>query len=224
MNESKVIFDAKKLATEMFEKLRVEQTNRLVEYAKAKIIEIGDKIQTYHSKNHMDRTGNLLNSLCWCVTYGTGEDEKYSGFYRQETLHGGGIDKTSESWLHEFFSNDREEVKGHQLAQSFIDSYKGKDGKWTVTFAILAPYWGYWEGGFKMKMGGSTVYKGEPQQRNIPLTTRFMQFQVMSHVYDEVRRDLRPAETHITVYRPKYSYKNPKYKKKKGYKKIGIIR
>jgi hypothetical protein len=109
--------------------------------------------------------------------------------------------------LHEYFINDRELVLGRELAEEYIGSVKGKSGKWTVFFAVLAPYWGYWESGF-------THIK----------TGRRMQFQVMTHIFDDVRMDLKPAKTHLTVYVPKYSYKNPKYKKKKGIKKIGIIR
>ena len=79
MKESKVIFDAKKLAAEMMKNLSAEQTNRLIEYAKQTILEIGNKIQTYHSRNHMYRSGHLLRSLCCGVSY----DGKlvYSGFY-----------------------------------------------------------------------------------------------------------------------------------------------
>lgn len=216
MKKSVVKFDANKMAAEMMKNLSEEQTRRLVEYAEKEIKVLGDKIQTYHSANHMDRTGNLLNSLCWCVTYGTGDDNKHYGFYRSEASHNKGIDRTSEAWLHEYTPNEREEVHGRQMAESFVSSYQGKSGKWTACFAILAPYWGYWESGFTMKSGGGAS--------GISRSTRFMQFQVMTHIFDDVRMALKPAETHLTVYRPKYSYKNPKYKNKRGYKKFGIIR
>lgn len=186
------------------------QTENLIAFAQKEIKKLGDKIQTYNSANHMDRTGNLLNSLCWGVTY-NGE-MKGSGFYRDAVTHGRGINGASVSFLHEFFSNDQEEVNGRQRAEDFIASFQGKSGKWTVFFAILAPYWGYWESGFTMKS-----HFGDGKRR-------FMQFQVMTHIYDEVRMGLKPAKTRLSVYVPKYSYKNPKYKNKRGYVKIGVER
>jgi hypothetical protein len=48
-----------------------------------------------------------------------------------------------------------------------------------------------------------------------------MQFQVMTHIFDDVRTALKPAETHLSVYVPKYYYKSNKYKKKKGIPHIG---
>ena len=179
------------------------QTSLLVEYAEKEIKKIGDMIQTYNSKNHMDRSGNLLNSLCWIVTYG--KDVKESGFYREAITR-------KSSYLHEFFSaiDNPEYVDGRALAETFIQRFGGISGKWTVAFAILAPYWGYWEGGFTMKLTDGS--------------TRHLQHQVMTHIFDDVRMDLKPDKVHLTVYRPKYSYKNPKYKNKVGYRKIGLLR
>ena len=219
MAKTKVKFIARPLVKSLLKELCAEQTERLIEYAKNEVIRIGDAIQTYNSKNHMDRTGNLLNSLCWGVTL-NGE-MKGSGFYREEVLHSRGQEGGTESWLHEFFPNDAIEVKGRNLAQSFITSYKGRKKGWDVFFAILAPYWGYWESGFKMKSGGSTVYSGTDDERTIPFSVTFKQFQVMSHAFDDVRRDLTPSETHLTVYVPKYAYKNPKWRKQKGVYQIG---
>ena len=45
----------------------------------------------------------------------------------------------------------------------------------------------------------------------------------MTHIFDDVRMELKPAKTHLTVYRPKYSYRSRKYKNKVGVKKIGLI-
>ena len=191
-----------------------EQTARLISYAQDEIKKLGDKISSYPNANHMDRTGNLLNSLCWCVAY-DGE-RKGSGFYREAVTHtrinkwgqerGMGTQGGTSSYLHEYFPNDMEEVNGRQMAEEYIGSYNGKSGKWTVVFAVLAPYWGYWEGGFTHIMTG-----------------RRMQFQVMTHIFDDVRMELKPAKTHLTVYRPKYSYRSRKYKNKVGVKKIGLI-
>lgn len=194
------------------------QTEKLIEYAKEEIIKLGDKIQTYNSRNHMDRTGNLLNSLCWGVAY-RGE-LKGSGFYRDETTHSKGLDGGRESFLHEFFRNDQEEVNGRKMAEEYIKSFKGTSKGWSLFIAVLAPYWGYWESGFTMKFGFE-----EDEDGNMRTTQRrFMQFQVMTHVFDDVRMALKPAETHFSVFVPKYSYQNRKYKNKKGYKKIGILR
>ena len=185
-----------------------EQTNRFINYATEEIKKLGDMIQTYSSRNHMDRTGNLLNSLCWGVYY-KGK-KKSSGFYRKPVLHQKGIDGTSASYLHEFFK-DKEEVNGRRRAENFLTSYKPESDGWQVIFAILAPYWGYWESGFTMKINGG--------ERG----TRFMQFQVMTHFFDDVRASLRPAETRLTVYVPEYSLKSRKYKKKKSIPNVGRI-
>ena len=194
------------------------QTEMLIEYAKEEIIKLGDKIQTYNSRNHMDRTGNLLNSLCWGVAY-RGE-LKGSGFYRDETTHSKGLNGSHISFLHEFFRNDQEEVNGRKMAEDFIKSFKGTSKGWSLFIAVLAPYWGYWESGFTMKFG----YKEDKNGNMRATQKRFMQFQVMTHIYDDVRMAMKPAKTDFTVYVPKYSYQNRKYKNKKGYKKIGILR
>lgn len=190
-----------KWAKDLTKELVDEQTKRFVEYAKAKIVEIGDYISNNaESENQMDRTGHLLNSLCWGVSY----DGKLlkSGFYRKETLHKGRAKgwttdgkpiMTSESNLHEWSPtiSDMFPVNGRQLAKEYLDSY-GNNGSrgWRVFFAILAPYWGYWEKGFRFHARGG---KG------------FMQFAVMTHFYDEVRRDLKPARTRFRSSVPKYN-------------------
>ena len=211
-------FSPARIKEEAEEYLIPIQTERLIEYAKAEIVKLGNKIQEYNSRNHMDRTGNLLNSLCWGVSY-KGE-VKGSGFYRDETTHSKGLNGTSISFLHEFFKNDQEEVNGRKMAEEYIKSFKGTSKGWSLFIAVLAPYWGYWESGFTMKFG----FK-EDEDGNMRTTQRrFLQFQVMTHIYDDVRMAMKPAETHFTVYVPKYSYQNRKYKNKKGYKKIGILR
>lgn len=159
-----------------------EQNNRLVKYAKSKILLIGDKIMTYHSRNHMDRTGNLLDSLCWGLSYrGKLVD---AGFYRNQ--------RASElSYLHEWFHEPTEPVGGHVLAKNFIKQmgnlqYNG----WRLFFAILAPYWGYWENGFNFKGGGSE---------------KFLKFAVMTEFHDVVEADLKPAKVSFKSVIPKYS-------------------
>lgn len=200
MIKSKVIgFNAKSMAAAMMKNVVAEQNRRLVEYAKEKILAIGNQIQTYHSRNHMDRTGNLLNSLCWGVSYNGKLVE--GGFFRDAVLNNKGIAKTSESFLHEWFSGDVKyliPVNGRQLAQTYMQKYGNNGAKgWRVFFAILAPYWGYWEKGFTMKSGGG--------DSGIPRSTRFMQFSVMTQFYDEIKKDLKPARVRFRVSVAKYN-------------------
>lgn len=194
MKKSRIIgFDAAKMIKDMTAIAVEEQTNRLIEYAKETIVEIGDKINSYNSRNHMDRTGNLLNSLCWGVAY-DGE-LKGSGFYREAS-------SLRTSYLHEFFPDYREAfpVNGHQLAEEYITRYGKASGsnKWKVFFAILAPYWGYWEEGFTMKSGGG--------RSGIPRSEKFLKFAVMTEFYDKVGKDLSPAEMKIKVHVEHYTY------------------
>lgn len=193
MIKSKVIgFNAKSIAAAMMKNVVAEQNRRLVEYAKEKILAIGNQIQTYHSRNHMDRTGNLLDSLLWGVSYEGKLVE--GGFYRDAQARG-------ESYLHEWFSGDVKyliPVNGRQLAQTYMQKYGNNGAKgWRVFFAILAPYWGYWEKGFTMKSGGG--------DSGIPRSTRFMQFAVMTQFYDEVKQDLKPARVRFRVSVAKYN-------------------
>lgn len=173
--------------------------SRLVAYAKMTILEIGYKIMSYHSKNGMDRTGNLLNSLCWGVSYKGQLIE--SGFFRDAVLRNKGIDGTSESFLHEWFVDEKYTfpVDGRQLAEEYIRKVGGTGSTgWKVFFAILAPYWGYWEKGFTMKHGFST-------NGNF-MGASFMKFSVMAEVYDKVKKDLKPARKYyFNVSVPTYS-------------------
>lgn len=210
MKKSQVIFDKQALFKDLFNTIANEQTLRLIEYAKEKIIKIGDKIQTYNSRNHMDRTGNLLNSLCWYVAF-DGEMQS-SGFYREESYQNKGVGGGSQSWLHEFLPDSAENVYGRKLANEYLTKHQSGNGKgWKVTFAVLAPYWAYWEQGFKMKshFGGGT---------------QFLKFAVMSEFFDELRTDLKPyKEVTFTISTPKYSYKSNKYRgrnRRIGYKTL----
>lgn len=205
MKRSKVIgFNAQKMKEQMMAIVVEEQNSRLVEYAKNKIQEIGDKIQTYHSANHMDRTGQLLDSLVWGVSYqGKLVD---GGFYREAKAK-------HESYLHEWFSGDVKyliPVNGRQLAQDYLEKYGNNGAKgWKVFFAILAPYWGYWEEGFTLIHGGSInpnarkngmLQKGYTGVRG----ATFTQFAVMTQFYDEIKNDLKPARVRFRVSVAKY--------------------
>lgn len=195
-------FDPVKLANDLLKGYIQEQNNRLIAYAQTMIIEIGTKIKSYHKANNMDRTGNLLNSLCWGVSYkGKLLD---SGFYREETLRDKGIAGTSASYLHEWFPGDEKyliPVNGRKLAEEYIQKVGNTGSRgWKVFFAILAPYWGYWEKGFNMNPG----FGGSPH---------FVQFSVMAHIYDQVRNDLKPAKKYyFNVSVPQYEHSKLKEK------------
>lgn len=220
MGKSKVIgFNADKWEKDLIKYWVGQQNARLIAYAKEKIQEIGNRISSYHSRHHMDDTGNLLDSLCWGVSY----DGKpiASGFYRSQKatqaalMHGWSLVEFREGsgkqkWDYENkiknpFSEMHagESVWGHQRAAEFLEraGAKSKAGQWKVFFAILAPYWGYWEKGFNMKLpkGGTT----------------FLQFSVMAETYDTVKNELKPMRTsppriYVDKYASKSLYKQAK--------------
>jgi hypothetical protein len=181
MKASKVIgFNASKMASDMMDVAVDAIGGILVEYAKDKVLEIANRIKSTGYK--MDRTGNLLDSLCWFVSY-RGK-LLGSGFYRGQSA-------SKNSYLHELFSSDIREmfpVHGHALAEMFIADWgkKSYDG-WCVAFAILAPYWGYWEQGHDNK-----------------LTGKYERFAIMAEIYDEVNRELKPSG--IRFYRSRHHY------------------
>lgn len=175
-------FDAKALEKQIYDAVKDSIDAFLVDYAKTKIVDIGRKIQAYHSANNMDRTGNLLNSLCWGVSYNG--DVLDSGFYREETIHDDmGIDHNGQSYMHELLPDYKYAypVNGRAMANEFLQRSQPSSKGWRVFFAILAPYWGYWESGHKNVMTG-----------------KFERFAVMTHVYDEVKRELK-VQPHLTV-------------------------
>ena len=153
------------------------QTERLAEYATNETKRIGDDISVAPVRNNLDRTGNLLDSLCWGVCH-NGNVQKY-GYYRPE-------EALEDSNLHEYSRPMGDSVNGHFLASQFIATYKPQtsDG-WEMFIAVLAPYWGYWEKGFEHKPSG-----------------QFFQWQVMTNHYDDVSRDLTPAKVTFDTYIP----------------------
>ena len=200
------------------------QTNLLIEYAKTEIQKLGEKISSYNSKNHMDDTGNLLDSLCWGVCY-DGEVKDY-GFFREKRasqpslLHGWSnvaviegsprrkwkdlynADKNKARELQSYnwsYMHAGEEVNGFDRAVEYIQkaSKNCKSGQWTVFFAILAPYWGYWEEGFEMVLN-----------RTKGLSRHIQGLMVMTQFYDVVKSDLKPAKVRIHVHVPKYRSKS----------------
>lgn len=198
-------FDAKAIERQIYESVKESIDLFLVEYAKTKITEIGNKIQTYHSKNHMDRTGNLLNSLCWGVSFNG--DVLDSGFYRDVVLHEKGIDKNSFSYMHELWPDYKYAypVDGRAMADEFLRRAQPSTKGWRVFFAILAPYWGYWESGHKNVM-----------------TDKFEKFAIMTQVYDEVKRELK-VQPHLSVTNATKYTKRAVKKRYKRYQK-GLLK
>lgn len=203
MKQSQVKFNPEALRKTLLKNLTEQQTQLLIDYAKEKIRLLGDSIMLYNSRNHMDRTGNLLDSLCWGVSY----DGKLAegGFYRDATARGA-------SYLHEWLSGDVKyllPVSGHQLAEQYLNSYGNNGAKgWKVFFAILAPYWGYWEKGFTQIHGLSHNPKYKHNAKGIIRGATFQQFAVMTQFYDVVRQDLKPARTRFRVSVAKYNRQN----------------
>lgn len=224
MHKSRVTnWNANKMKEQLFAILLAEQNKRLIDYAKSTIIEIGNAVREYHSANNMDRTGNLLNSLCWGVSYNGRLVD--GGFYRDAGTKNAkiGTQTTSQSFMHEWFDDNissLEPINGRQLAQEYLTKYGNNGAKgWRVFFAILAPYWGYWEKGFTMKSGGGTIYKNTNRQKTIRQTTSFKQFAVMTMFYDSIRKDLKPARTRFRVSVRKYTYEKlrKRYEKTSGF-------
>lgn len=201
MKQGRLIgFNAKALSEQIMAKAVEEQTRRLIEYAENKIKEIGDKINSYNSRNHMDRTGNLLNSLCWGVAY-SGE-LKASGFYRN-------AQSVKISYLHEWSTEySAFPVDGHSLAAEFIERYGATSwkGRWRVFFAILAPYWGFWEEGFTLIHGIAADWG--KQYRG----ATFKKFAVMTETYDQVKKDLKPAKVSFRITQSHHYSQDPKDK------------
>lgn len=187
-------FDEHKIYKRMLNNVVGEQTSRLIAYAQYKI----EKIGAYIGKQ---KTGNLLDSLCWGVSY-NGKIVQ-SGFYREKQAR-------EASRLHEWSTVEfwkknpdgwsglqeaSEEVNGRELAEAYIQKYGNSGGNgWKVFFAILAPYWGYWEKGFNLKVGfGKTR------------TQRFVQFAVMTQFYDQVKAELKPTRVRFRCSVAKYT-------------------
>lgn len=171
----------------VFDSYVAAQSNLLVNYAVNTVQEIGDTIKQYNSRNHFDRTGNLLDSLCWCLTYrGTIVG---SGYYQNKA--------TVLSYLHEFDEDfEAYPVGGHTLAELYIQRYgKTSVNGWRLVIAIFAPYWGYWEHGFNMKVKGKSF--------------GIRKFAVMTQFFDKVTKDLSPAN--VTFRNNVPTYTNAKY-------------
>lgn len=207
----------KEFGRDLKKEISDKQTENLIDYAENRIQTIGNEIASINSRNNMDRTGNLLDSLCWGLVYNGKLVGK--GFYRPQKA-------SKESFLHELLGKDIAElypVYGHGLAEQFIQRFAKRNDSgrgWRVFFAVLAPYWGYWEAG----------------HRNILLHHR-IKFSVMAENYDAVKADLKPAKVTFHTYVPTYntnkrnnlnsllkSVENDPYKQRRHYKNIPRIK
>jgi len=167
----------KRLANALFAQAARVQTQKLITYAEQEIERIGDSMAVCPTTNQLDRTGNLLDSVCWLLCY-EGRLQKF-GYYRPATA-------IEDSHLHEYSKPMGMSVNGHHMAQQFIATYKATSTKgWELVFAVVAPYWGYWEKGFTHRRSGH----------------RF-QWQVMTQQYDQVRSDLTPSRVSFHNYIP----------------------
>ena len=217
MQKTRVVFDTNALRKNLEESLTRQQTKLLIEYAHKKVQEIGNTIASYHGSHGMDRTGNLLDSLCWGVSY-KGNIEA-SGFYRPKQA-------AMPSTLHEWTQLEIQDngtwvgvdsgsfppVNGHELAEEYIYKYGQKSTNgWKVFFAILAPYWGYWEKGFTLKHGFS--------RKGGFTGATHMRFAVMTQYYDQIKKDLKPARMYFGVSVAKYTSISLYKQAKKGYTK-----
>lgn len=211
VTSSKVVgFNADSIRKKLLNDVIAHNNKSLVDYAKKEIRTLGDTIAAYNSRNNMDDTGNLLDSLCWCVCYDGKMVE--SGFYREkratlpsylhelskvEFLEGSGRKKWKDVHATGIASfsevSAAEDVHGHERAAAYLEKApkKCKEGQWMLMFAILAPYWGYWEAGHR------NVFLGN------------VQFAAMTQFYDRIQGDLKPMKTskpHIGI--AKYASKS----------------
>lgn len=188
----------------VFDSYVATQTKLLIDYAVKTTQEIGNAIKEYNGgikskRKPFDRTGNLLDSLCWCLTYRGKIIE--SGYYQN---------RASElSYLHEFSPEfEAFPVGGHTLAEKYVQQYgKVQSDGWRIFFTIRAPYWGYWEQGFNMKVQGKSY--------------GIRQFSVMTQFFDKVTKDLSPAKVSFRNKVPEYTSYTRKYRIKVGRTKSG---
>lgn len=187
MTKTKVKVNTKKLYKALLQDATELQTRNLIDYAKVETKNIGDMIKTYSGGHHMKDTGNLLDSLCWGVSY-KGKLEGF-GFYREKQA--GKV-----SFLHAW-SERTTPVDGRAFAEEYIQKYATSYTKgWRIFWGIFAPYWGYWEYGFKMK-GNST--------------TR-LRFHVLTQRYDEIKKVLvSPVVKRLEITVPLYDDLNKPY-------------
>jgi hypothetical protein len=174
--KTRVKFNKKALARQMYNNIANEQTERLIAYAQKEIVRLVEMNLTNKFKN---RTYNLQDSYVWAVYY-KGKKAKH-GFYGNKVAE-------SKSILHEYSPSISVDVNGRALARKFVDQlYKPTETQgWEIVFAACAPYGAYLEGGF--------MFHGKRYQ-----------FDVMSQRYDHIKQALSPlCRVRFEVNQPKY--------------------
>lgn len=178
--KTKVKFNANKFRETIMKKIVKEQTERLVAYAQEEIVKMGESLSKKMAGKPSDRTHNMLNSLVWAVFY-DGKQAKH-GYYRQSASTRG------TSYLHEI-GHEPIEINGRELARHFLMTYQPNvSNGWEIVWAVLAPYYAYWEEGHK-----NTFYG------------KFVKFDMMTQRYDHIRNTLGDlAKVTIEIDVPKY--------------------
>ena len=178
--KTKVKFNAKKTQQAMIKKVVQEQTNRLVSYAEEQIVLMGNELIEKMRGKPSDRTHNMLNSLVWVVYY-NGKESKH-GYYRKSASANG------KAFLHEL-GEDPIPVNGRQLAKQFLNTYQPREKHgWEIVWAVLAPYYAYWE------QGHDNIFYG-----------KFVKFDMMTQRYDHIKNKLgSQANVTIEINVPKY--------------------
>lgn len=157
-------FNSERWREKMLKALTENVIEKLKAYAKEEINNIGASLLAW------DRTGNLLDSICWGL-YKDGK-EIASGFYRAASA-------TETSYLHELSKPPKKRaVNGRECAVMFLNNYTPTISKGIeLVFGVLIPYWAYWE-----REGG---------HYNV-LKKQVIQFRALFQRYDEIKKALSP--------------------------------
>lgn len=180
VKKTRVRFNVEKYRKAVMKHVAEEQNLRLIAYAQDEITKMGDSLKEKMKEKPSDRTHNMLNSLVWAVYY-DGKEKKH-GYYRKSSSTKG------KAYLHELSDNPRE-VNGRELAKEFLRTYQPRvNNGWEIVWAILAPYYAYWEMGHENRFYG-----------------KFVKFDMMTQRYDHIRNTLgNLAKVSFSVNVPKY--------------------
>lgn len=132
--KTRVKFNKKALARQMYNNIADKQTERLIAFAESEIIRLVE------TRAFTNQTINLQDSYVWAVYY-NGKKAKH-GYYGNKMAKGKSI-------LHEYSPSISVDVNGRALARKFVQIYKPDETQgWEIVFAACAPYGAYLEGGF----------------------------------------------------------------------------
>jgi len=116
----------------------------------------------YNRRSFSNKTWNLADSYVWVVYY--------KGEVRGSGYLWNGRTASTDSYLHEY--SERVPVNGRRLAEEFISSYVSTfQGGWEMVWAAVAPY-------------------ARILQKGWESNGRMHQFDVVSSIVDETRKDL----------------------------------